>query len=648
MKIIKSVLSVLLCSAMALTLLSCTGNGGETTATTGSAETPSSTQTPETTQGTKDDGTTALPATSAPETTAPQTTENPDNPDTPSPITPESLGYARERTYLKVGSYVTVIYDESYCTLTSSYEKGVGSKESVTMTVTMKDGYIFNGFTKGNGEANGAQVLENGTTYTFSTNEETTVYVNYSMTVVYHANGGKTSDGKDELSDEYSLVLYHNPKTLPATDYFVRDGYTLVEYNTKADGSGEAYSIGSRAYAGHNTKIDLYCVWAKQNDASDFKYTEVSGKIAITEYTGSSSKVVVPDKIDGKTVAWIYAFENTENVEEIVLPQTILTVRDGAFEYSEKLTTLTFFDSIQSIEDGCISGCDEFSNLRINYTQTRHSWTNSDVKYDRLLWARDMKKMILFGGSGTINGYDCDAIAEEFGDEYVIINYGSNANYTTSVAFDTIYHFSTSEDIIVWAPESGAMMFGDIDFSRSMRLFCIGGDCYDFLRWSDMRNYYNPLSPYARYVRDCTRKLNFGTFDASVNEFGDSIAVRVHKGTFGGYNFRAEWNFPYDGCAYLSSVIDKLNQKGVKVYHSFAAMDASGFIAAKQNDAAMEWYKNKIASCFPDVTFISDYHNYLIPTEMVYDSEWHLTNEGAEYRTQFIIADLKAQFAKEK
>ena len=48
---------------------------------------------------------------------------------------------------------------------------------------------------------------------------------------------------------------------------FTREGYVLLEYNTKADGSGEGYSLGSKFPMQTDGNV-LYCIWGKVEEES--------------------------------------------------------------------------------------------------------------------------------------------------------------------------------------------------------------------------------------------------------------------------------------------------------------------------------------------------------------------------------------------
>ena len=139
---------------------------------------------------------------------------------------------------VQVGKYVTLRYNANAVDVTATAEKGVGSRETVSVTVTAKNGFTFNGFTKDDAIVNGKSPVSTQTTYTFTANAAMKLFVNSSFTLTYHANGGELANGFSG-TDTYSAAFFLNPIALHDNGSFARNGYTLVGYNTKADGTGE-------------------------------------------------------------------------------------------------------------------------------------------------------------------------------------------------------------------------------------------------------------------------------------------------------------------------------------------------------------------------------------------------------------------------
>lgn len=247
------IFALILAISMCMGIVAC---GNKPEETTGSSSTSATTSGSGETTGITSDPT---GTTSTTDTTSSGTVDPP----APTPIYNKLLAE-------KHGEYLTVKYNPAYCELSVSTKEGIGDSYKATVTVTMKDGYKFKGFSFDSGIANGKEIASMKTEYTFDVEKECTLFVNCAMTYAYHLNGGAHVSGKDTVEYDADVTYYKNPNSLPERGYFKRDGYVLVEYNTKADGTGEGTSLGSRPYVGDRAKIDLYCIWAKEAPASDF------------------------------------------------------------------------------------------------------------------------------------------------------------------------------------------------------------------------------------------------------------------------------------------------------------------------------------------------------------------------------------------
>jgi hypothetical protein len=143
----------------------------------------------------------------------------------------------------------------------------------------------------------------------------------------------------------------------------------------------------------------------KETPASDFAYdaTEDFTGVIIKKYTGNGGKVVVPAKIEGLPVVEIrgsvfagidptgnftYGSANAEEITELVIPDSVVTIDwnlcrdaqsltkitlpdglkeipDFAFYQCKNLTTVNLPSSLESIGRDAFSGCGELANLTI-------------------------------------------------------------------------------------------------------------------------------------------------------------------------------------------------------------------------------------------------------------------------------------------
>ena len=263
----------------------------------------------------------------------------------PDPYNPVIPTNSDDLESIQVGKYVTLRYNANAVDVTTTVEKGVGSRENVSVTVTPKNGFTFDGFSKDNAIANGASAVSTQTSYSFTATSAMKLFVNSSFTLTYHAAGGEFKNGFNG-TDTYSAVFFLNPNTLHDNGSFARDGYTLVGYNTKEDGTGEYVSLGAKVTASSKGNVDLWCVWEANTPESDFTVTESGGEITISKYNGTAETVTIPETIGGKTVTKIAgsAFLNNSTVKKIIVPKTVGTIEKNAFNACSALESIVIWD----------------------------------------------------------------------------------------------------------------------------------------------------------------------------------------------------------------------------------------------------------------------------------------------------------------
>lgn len=612
---------------------SCTMSGNNKTTTTAPGVT---TTTSRTTTGS--DVTTTKPS----ETTTSTTTE-----EEPPIIEPQKEILDIET--VMVGNFVRLQYNKATCTVETEVKKGVGSKQSVTIKVTMRDGFIYDGISVDNAlvNKNGKRVTTSKTYTLENVSSETKVYVNTSMTVVYHTGEGKTSNGSDTKTVTFSLVGYHNPKTLEENGYFKRNGYTLVEYNTKEDGTGTPVSLGSRVDAEGKPSLDLWCVWQKNTDESSFKTETAMGGVRIKEYTGNDEIVCIPEKIGGNKVIGIAANAfSGATMKEVIIAKTVKAIEEGAFTNCKNLETVVVFDGefgAGGIGEKCFVNCDRFKHFYVNATYTIYE---SFALYgsghlDRLMWAKDMKKIIIVGGSGSYFGYDSEIIDKALNGEYVIINFGENANVSGLLYFDLIEDFVGEDDILLWSPEPGRYTLGSYSFGP--RGWYFRQSDYGFLRYIDRSQFTDLISRFPAQcveMKNAEKNLPYDAFNNSASKYGDGLdtADRVTRGRDNSYNIG--WSI--SAKEEMAALAKRMKEKGCNIFFTYAAMQDGG---EGISDDVIKEYTERLTSVI-DMTVISDYKNCLYPKDYFSDSEWHLVWKGAQERSRHVAEDLKKQLGK--
>ena len=187
--------------------------------------------------------------------------------------------------------------------------------------------------------------------------------------ITYDANGGEyiLSNGHKMNKVIYSTVHHPRVNTSIGTNIMKRDGYTLLGWNTKEDGSGEHISLGSRYLDEEHDCFTLYAEWIKY-DTKDFEYqiNQQEKCAEITKYTGHDDVVSIPEYINDYPVKTVKegAF-NGCLAKTIVFPKSIITIEENAF-INCAYEQLYFYDNLLKVSDTSFKGCTNFKKIHIN------------------------------------------------------------------------------------------------------------------------------------------------------------------------------------------------------------------------------------------------------------------------------------------
>lgn len=76
---------------------------------------------------------------------------------------------------------------------------------------------------------------------------------------------------------------------------------------------------------------------------TDFEYKVREGGVTLTKYLGSAPRIIVPDTVEGASVVAVASgtFDNSAEIKELVIPETVLEVDHGALSGCTKIEVLT-------------------------------------------------------------------------------------------------------------------------------------------------------------------------------------------------------------------------------------------------------------------------------------------------------------------
>ncbi len=463
---------------------------------------------------------------------------------------------------------------------TSSLSDGKYSDGTSVTVKASSETRTFEGWTVGGYKTEGYQIVSTDKEYTFTVsaslvdeNMNISVYANYKDrdSLYYDRNGGGVVMSSDNLSATkyYTATETQNGvKVTYKSEYidavgcastfyddgsFTRSGYVLMEYNTKADGSGESYSLGSK-FPMNLEATTLYCIWAKDTAHTDFEYANLilekpSGArdishwleegIVITAYNGNDKTVTVPEKIDGKYVTAIA--ENAfvgKSVETLVLSRRILKIEDGAFKNCASLNTIYYPDGIYYIGNGAFdtASWSGVKNFYVNATiAPRFTADGYAIKLTRLLNSNGKSRIIVIAGSSTYQGLSSAYLESLLDGEYTVINFGTTRTTQGAMYLEAMGELATDDDVILYAPENSIYMLGEPRlYWKTLRDL---EGMYNIFRHIDISGYENVLGAFGSLNRGDTEEtdpLETGRYFSSAIAYEDIIKV-THTNEYGEY-----------------------------------------------------------------------------------------------------------------
>ena len=489
----------------------------------------------------------------------------------------KNVGYDTSVVYRFYGYFASVEWDKADPPHDSRVHPGMSITVTAGDTQRVFVGWSFKG--------HGIDIVSTDRVFTFTVTPELAdsrgVIVIYSCysdgnILYYDANGGeintetKNYQGNDNatVTDEgdgvlkvtlsKELVEYQTTASAFYNDgTFYREGYVLKEYNTKPDGTGEAYAPGDKVnqIALNGENVTLYCIWeeASADDLwgfSEYTYPDnykylgkhgfLSSGIVIQSYAGAEQTVVVPEEIDGIPVIGIDtgAFDGITRMKELILPRTIQFIRDGAFVGCTSLKKLVYPTGIVEASDDIMDAQTKASlKTLFTYHNVAPVYANGEpgsfsVKLSRLMTTQTQNRLIILGGSSVYQGISSRFLEKLFGYEYCIINFGTTRTLTIMLYLDAVDYYTKEGDMVIMSPENHARAMGDTSFVANS-YDDAEGMYPSLMRHLDIRNFSGVFSSLSQFnlnraSRGATRYEEICKLGGS-DAYGDDISDNTRR-----------------------------------------------------------------------------------------------------------------------
>ncbi|MBE7088706.1 MAG: hypothetical protein E7370_04245 [Clostridiales bacterium] len=509
--------------------------------------------------------------------------------------------------------------------------------------------------------------------------------------ITYMLNGGKMIDGSDDTYYHYirSIDLYPRFNVENSAFKIERDGYVQTGWNTEEDGSGTHISFGSRVTVVENESIILYAEWSKCNPEQDFEYVLVDredivnmytdtpnsktpqematesdseDKIAvITKYKGSSTvKVTIPETLGGYEVLGIgaYAFNNCQEIKEVVLNKNINFLQDYAFDLCNNIKTLYVFDNISRLGLFYPFGkAPSVETLYINAIEppTYGGTENGQFanKLEMLInYDSDQPKMVFYGGCSIFYALDSLNIERTFNDKYKVFNMGVIGGVCSMYQLELIYNYINEGDVFVHVPElaSEYQLLGRPQLDS--RVFITIENNFDLLSTINLKEYEEVFYSFNNFIVGKQKLLDTGEYDNAtyveilpdVNSYGDLTYYRrgFYNNEGSVYKYLEIDTFEKYKCADgMIKYYNAFAEKGADLYFMFSPMNNEGL-----EEGAGEYLVDYIFDVFesnniPITPTMENLDAVKLPSRYFYDTNYHLSTEGVAVYTDIVIEYLR-------
>lgn len=99
--------------------------------------------------------------------------------------------------------------------------------------------------------------------------------------------------------------------------------------------------------------------------SNDFEFKIDNNTLSITDYTGTSDKLTIPDNIDGTAITSIDAgaFKDNPNISEVLIPDSVTEIGPSAFRNCKRLATVKIGSGLKTLRSYSFAGCVELSSI---------------------------------------------------------------------------------------------------------------------------------------------------------------------------------------------------------------------------------------------------------------------------------------------
>lgn len=267
------------------------------------------------------------------------------------------------------------------------------------------------------------------------------------------------------------------------------------------------------------------------------------------------------------------------------------------------------------------------------YTMFSHE-KNVVIAYNRLQALKDTNKIVIIAGSNGAFSINSRLINQVF--HMPVVNTSTHAGIGVRMQFEMYKEFLRKGDVVVFCPEYGghiSRLYGEVSLLRILSTHI--PSMYKKLsmaQWLYIYKYFG--EKHAEDIKSIGMKEFTGPYSAdALNEFGDIECERPHK-EFNNGNLEGE--------------MDEELISYYKYIHTYSKENGFTLVFLPPTYIESSYKKNEnlidsIASCLKrnGIPYEASTARYCFPDSLYYDTPYHMTQEGANMRTELMIEDLR-------
>lgn len=261
------------------------------------------------------------------------------------------------------------------------------------------------------------------------------------------------------------------------------------------------------------------------------------------------------------------------------------------------------------------------------------------VQKDSLLQNVESPRIIFIGGSNLSFGINSEMVRNQLGINP--INTAVHAGIGLVYMMDASLEYIQPGDIILLIPEY-QHFYGNFAYGSKELLQTVMDTAPSDLFHLNRRQWVNLLPYFPEYAKSKLIRSSYSNVVesdiygvSSFNEYGDVYAHReLEQREFEPFElFTGEFN---------QSVINEITQfrTEVEAKGAFLFLSYPGYQTASFNNVRQQIMRIQVELEKHDFNLLGDAERYLMPESMMFNTPYHLTGNGADYRTQLLIQDL--------